>query len=204
MRRPSILATGLMVALLAFGCKTEDAADVQDDDGGTSNTQVVEETTNDGIDGTETADAEAVLADALAKAKAEDKNVFVHVGNSWSDHCILLQEFLTSNLELLSQDFVVIRIDTDKMQYGVDVANRLKDDLQVFEPWMVILDQDGQQLASSVAPEGNIGVPLDAWKVDHFMSMVDLTARHSTAEARAKLREALVAFGEPYQEPPAE
>ena len=203
MRRPSIIATGLVAALLAFGCKSEDSTGVPDKDG-TSDGEITEQVASDANDSPTALDAETVLAKALEKAKAEDKNVFVHVGNSWSDHCLLLQDFLTSTQELLDQDFVVIRIDTDKMEYGVDVANRLQDELQVFEPWMVILDQDGQQLATSVAPDGNIGVPLESWKVDHFMSMVDQTARHSSAETRAKLREALVAFAEPYQEPPAE
>ncbi len=203
MRRPSVIAAGLAVAVLAFGCKSEETSGVQDQDSASS-TEVTEPVASEASSDPANLDAEITLADALAKAKTEDKNVFVHVGNSWSDHCILLEEFLTSNQDLLTQDFVVIRIDTDKMKFGVDVANRLKDDLDVFEPWMVILDQDGQALVNSVAPEGNIGVPLDPWKVDHFMKMVDLTARHSPPETRTKLREALVAFGAPYQEPPAE
>ena len=201
MRRPSSVAAALTIALLAFGCKSEDTSGVQDEDA-TNNTEVKEPAAQQVNDDPANLDAEATLANALKQAKAEDKNVLVHVGNSWSDPCLLLDDFLTSNKELLDQDFVMIRIDTDK-KYGLDVSNRLKekDELEdTFEPWMIILDQDGQPLANSVTAEGNIGVPLESWKVDHFMSMIDLTARHSSPETRTKLREALVALGEPYQE----
>ena len=65
---------------------------------------------------------------------------------------------------------------------------------------MVILDADGNELISSDGPDGNIGCPVEPSGIDHFMTMLEKTSRHSGAESQAAIRAALEDFAKPYQE----
>jgi hypothetical protein len=103
-------------------------------------------------------------------------------------------------MSLLTPDYVVIKIDTDVMEHGAEVAKRLRGDRDNGIPWMVILDADGQELISADGPQGNIGCPIDPDGIVHFMNMLEQTSRHSGPETRAQLRAALEEFARPYQE----
>ncbi len=65
---------------------------------------------------------------------------------------------------------------------------------------MVILDCRRNELISSDGPNGNIGCPIEPEGIDHFMQMLQQTAKHSDAAGLAAIRTALEEFAKPYQE----
>jgi hypothetical protein len=103
-------------------------------------------------------------------------------------------------MALLTQDYVVIKIDTDEMEHGAEVAKRLRGQRDNGIPWMVVLDSEGNELISADGPNGNIGCPIVPEGIDHFMKMIQQTSQHADAEAHARLRAALEEFAKPHQE----
>lgn len=78
------------------------------------------------------------------------------------------------------------------MAGGEEVLNALKKDRPGGLPWMVILDGEGQELITSVGPEGNIGCPARPHEIDYFVEMIEQTSETS-AEGLAEIRAALEA-----------
>ena len=72
-------------------------------------------------------DAQVVLRDALARASSEDKKVFLTFGAPWCGWCHRLENFLARPeiAAILDRDFVVLKIDTDRMTHGKDVLNEV-------------------------------------------------------------------------------
>ncbi len=103
-------------------------------------------------------------------------------------------------MSLLTEDYVVVKIDTDEMKNGAEIAKRLRGDRDGGIPWMVILDADGNELISADGPNGNIGCPIEPAGIVHFMNMLEQTSRHSNAGTRMAVRTALEEFAKPYQE----
>ena len=73
---------------------------------------------------------------------------------------------------MFADDFHFVTITTDQMENGEDVWNELKNDRSGGLPWMVILDGDGEELVSSVGPEGNVGCPVEPHEIEHFINMI--------------------------------
>ena len=68
-------------------------------------------------------DAQAVLRDALSRAASEDKKLFLTFGAPWCGWCHKLEDFLARPeiSAILDRDFVVLKIDVDRMTSGKDV-----------------------------------------------------------------------------------
>jgi len=92
------------------------------------------------------------------------------------------------------RDYVVVRIDIERMQGGAELAGELRGERDGGIPWMVILDADGAARITSDGPEGNCGCPARPHEVDHFLAMVDATREHMSDEERAILERELRAF----------
>ena len=78
---------------------------------------------------------------------------------------------------------------------GEALMDELKKDRQGGLPWIVVLDGDGNELVSSVGPDGNIGCPATPQEIDHFVDMIkqssdasegDLTEIREVLNANAK------------------
>jgi hypothetical protein len=124
-------------------------------------------------------DAKKLLEDALAKAKAENKRVLVDETSAYCGWCVKLGEYLESNGELLSKEYVTVTLDR-RLPNGQDVLGRLRPKKEYSTPWMVILDADGKPLIDSDAPTGNIGFPGEPDSQEHWAKMIRSTARHLT------------------------
>ncbi len=125
-------------------------------------------------------DAEKHLADSLARAAIEDKYVLVRVGSPYCGWCNVLAQFVQDHDALLATDYVDIKIDTIRMTNGEQVAGRLAAQRNGGIPWMVILDSTGKELASSFAPDGNIGYPYQPNEISHFIAMIRETRKKLT------------------------
>jgi thiol:disulfide interchange protein len=123
-------------------------------------------------------DAERVLADAQARAAAAQQRVFVRLGAPWCVWCHRLDDFLAQPAvaELLARDYVLVKIDQERMTGGANLARRLRGGTGGI-PWFAILDAEGHALATSDAEKGTIGYPCEPAEIDHFLKMLDKTRR---------------------------
>ena len=78
------------------------------------------------------------------------------------------------------------------MKDGQEVLEELKKERSGGLPWMTILDGEGQEIISSVGPEGNIGCPVEPFEIDHFIEMIK-TSSDSSDEQLATIRSAMEA-----------
>jgi RNA polymerase sigma factor (sigma-70 family) len=145
-----------------------------------------------------TRDAEKMLADALRKAKTENKRVFFIASASWCGPCRLLSRFLAARKEMLERHYVFVKLDVSRDEHGERVRKRYQGDSDGGVPWYVILDGDGKVLITSNTTEAkrrgkpaNIGFPSDEAGIAHFVKMLKETAPRMKAEELAEMRKAL-------------
>ncbi|WP_406699854.1 carboxypeptidase regulatory-like domain-containing protein [Singulisphaera sp. Ch08] len=113
-----------------------------------------------------TRNAEKMLADALARAKAEDKCVWFIASASWCGPCRMLARFLAPRKGDLEPHFVFVKLDISRDLHASSVRDRYKGAAEGGVPWFAILDGDGNPLATSNMPDkkaeagsSNIGFP---------------------------------------------
>lgn len=140
-------------------------------------------------------DAEEAVAKGLKQAANEQKRVLLRVGDPYCSWCTRLAQFLMDHQDLMSQDYVDVKIDTLRMTHGKDVATHYQPSKDFpGAPWIVILDPAGTPLANSIAPEGNIGYPYQPSEVDHFIAMLRSTRQKLTDADLEKIHADLTAF----------
>jgi thiol-disulfide isomerase/thioredoxin len=146
-----------------------------------------------------TRDAEAMLADALAQAKAEDKRVFLIMSASWCGPCRMLARYLAAHKTELERHYVFVKLDVSRDTHADDLRLRYEGkDAANGIPWYVILEASGKPLITSSSKEleeetgsSNIGFPSSPKGIDHFAKMLTRTAPGLSADALAALRQAL-------------
>jgi uncharacterized protein YyaL (SSP411 family) len=136
-------------------------------------------------------DAQTRLADALARAKRENKRVLVEQSGAHCGWCDELATYLDRHRSLIEKDYVWIKIDR-RFAHGEAVIEKLRPKAEGGVPWMVILDSDGKPLITSDGPRGNFGYPGDIKDRPHFAKMWRTTARRlSEAEIDILLADVL-------------
>jgi thiol-disulfide isomerase/thioredoxin len=136
--------------------------------------------------------ADEVLAEGIERGKKENKRVFVHVGAPWCGWCHVLEKFLNANDELLGTDYVDVKIDQDRMTDGKELAEKLRAGrTQDGIPWFAILDSNGETLATSDGPQGNIGHPSEPHEIEHFLKILRQTRQRLTDDQIADLEKQL-------------
>ena len=136
-------------------------------------------------------DAQQLVDEALARAKAE-KQTRVYPGNRHMVRpCWKLKRFINDHLQLFEKNYVFVALDHRWKGCQEVVASLRPDKQDRGIPWSVILDSDGNVLATSDGPEGNIGFPNSKTNIDHFMSMVTSTSIHLSEIELARVRKDL-------------
>jgi thiol-disulfide isomerase/thioredoxin len=142
-----------------------------------------------------TRDAEAMLSEALAQAKASDRRVFLIMSASWCGPCRMLARFLTANKAELNRHYVFVKLDISRDAHAQELLVRYEGkDARNGVPWYVILDASGKPLITSNAKEAeewgstNIGFPSTKSGIVHFVAMLRQTAPRLSDEALATLR----------------
>jgi len=138
--------------------------------------------------------ADEVLAAGFAEAAKSERMVFLHFGAPWCGWCRKLDAWLVrSDVEkVFCKDFVDVQIDIDRMQGGKEVMLRYRKSDKGGIPWFVMLDAKGKALATSDAPEGNIGFPYTEAEIAYFVTMLNTCKRRLTDRDVAVLRESLI------------
>jgi RNA polymerase sigma factor (sigma-70 family) len=147
-----------------------------------------------------TRDAEKMLAEALQKAKAGNRRVFIITSASWCGPCRLLSRFLASWKKELEDHYVFVKLDISRDEHADAVRKRFQGDSDGGVPWYAILDADGMVLITSNAPAlkrrgkaMNIGFPSSTEGIEHFVKMLEQTAPRLTKDQLAQVRKALAA-----------
>jgi hypothetical protein len=142
-------------------------------------------------------DADKLLADALARARKENKRVLVQETATWCGPCWRLSRFLDKHRDVWEKDYLWVKLD-HRWKNAAEIAKRLRKDAQGGIPWTAILDADGKVLAACNDKDGqNIGFPTDPAAIAHFAAMLRSTAQRLTATDIARLTEALKAANAP-------
>jgi thioredoxin-related protein len=137
-------------------------------------------------------DADMIIKAALDRAKQDSKRVLVRVGDPYCGWCKVLATFVHEHADVLSKDYVDVKIDTLRMTQGKELSERLKPKGCDGVPWMVILDASGAELANSIGPGGNIGCPSEPEEIEHFGKMLMGTRQNMTEEDIAALKNDLI------------
>jgi RNA polymerase sigma factor (sigma-70 family) len=136
-------------------------------------------------------DAERLVADALARAQAENKRVWLQESATWCGWCRVLTRFLDEHRPIFDANYVVVEIDRSRCDHGEAVMKRYRPGKDGGIPWCAILDADGRLLANWDGPDGNIGFPSGAKGIDFFLQVLTRTAPRLTAAQVAELRNGL-------------
>ena len=174
-----LLLTVIAVATFVTGCDapTQKATD-----------------TNAIFQSTET-NAERILEGAQALAKSRNQKLLVKIGATWCPACNILSDVLAENESFFAGHFVIVKIDTDT-DGGAIVAERLRKGRGNMIPWMVILDEEGRELATSDSPAGNIGCPVTEATAEYFVGMLQDSDPSFSGLSANRLQMALVRYGE--------
>lgn len=106
---------------------------------------------------------------ALAKAKAENKNVICQVGGNWCPWCLRFADFISRDStisQVIDQNYVYIHVnynprkvdDEAQAQLTKDMLQRLNNPVRFGFPVFVVLDENGKVIHtqdSSFLEEGN-------------------------------------------------
>jgi hypothetical protein len=116
----------------------------------------------------ENADPEKTIADAIAKAKSENKRVLVMWGENWCQFCLYLEDILAhepSCAPLVKSDYVWVRVDLGKgftknrdiaERYGVMEWTQRPNGKMMGAPSICIIDPDtGMTVGDNVPALGN-------------------------------------------------
>lgn len=95
------------------------------------------------------ADAKAEIAAATAKAKQENKHVFIQIGGNWCGWCKLFHDLTTTDEELksyIAQNYEVVHLNYSKENQNLDVLEQLEFPQRFGFPVFVILDGNGKRI----------------------------------------------------------
>jgi thioredoxin-related protein len=138
-------------------------------------------------------DAKAVLEEALSRASADDKRVFLTFGAVWCGWCHRLSEWLARPevAAILDRDLLVVKIDIDRMTAGKEVMKQYRGQDSGGIPWSVVLDSKGKALATAQLPAGILGYPLDPKDFDELLGVLKAHCRHIDGSQLGRLRHSL-------------
>ena len=95
------------------------------------------------------ANASEQIKEAIKKAKAEGKHVFIQLGGNWCSWCILLHKFYNADNQIdsaLNANYVVSLVNYSKENKNLDILKQFEYPQRFGFPVIVILDADGRRL----------------------------------------------------------
>ena len=148
-----------------------------------------------------TPSADEVLAPAKAKAKAENKTIFVHFGASWCGWCKKLDAFLEQSdiKPVFEKYFVPVKLVVQENEKNKGLENSGAEALLKKLggpgglPYSAFLDAKGNQIINSKLEGGggNIGYPAQPAETDWFVAMMKKAAPAITPEDLKTIESAL-------------
>jgi thiol-disulfide isomerase/thioredoxin len=137
--------------------------------------------------------ADAVLAEAREQAKASGRSVLVRWGAPWCPWCHRLDDWLARPevAKLIAKDYVSVKIDEDRMTGGKQLL-AAEGGGEGGIPWFAIeAGGTGTVVVNSDREGNNIGFPSEPQEIEHFMGMLQKTAKTLTPDDLSALRKTL-------------
>lgn len=110
----------------------------------------------------ESADAKQQIAEALTRAKAENRRVLIQWGGNWCPWCIRLNEVMTSDKHLRKEilyEYDVVHVDAGKPKgKNLDLAKSFGAEINGF-PFLTILSADGKPVANAETEQFEVKGP---------------------------------------------
>ncbi len=95
------------------------------------------------------ADAKQDIAEAITKAKQENKHVLIQIGGNWCGWCKLFHDLTTTDEELkkyIAENYEVVHVNYSKENQNLDVLASLEYPQRFGFPVFVILDGNGKRI----------------------------------------------------------
>jgi thioredoxin 1 len=119
--------------------------------------------------------AKQQLQQALARAKAEHKNVIVDFGGNWCSDCHLLDIYFHDpvNKPLLEANYELVDVNIGHLDENLDIAQKYGVPIEKGVPALVVLDANGRMLheqthgkfeSARVVESGDLTKFLETWK----------------------------------------
>lgn len=128
--------------------------------------------------------AQDVLDQAKAQARKDDKKLLVVFSAEWCRWCRHMEALLSKPemATLLAVDFVVVKIDLDKMAGAEEIHKQYRKEKGGI-PWSAVLNTDGEFKGSFV------GYPLQDEHIEQFMGLLTVNRTKLTDEQLKSIRE---------------
>ncbi len=125
-------------------------------------------------------DAAELLQQAYERADREGKHIFLQETATWCGPCHLLTHLLLENRQW-EKDYIWVKMD-HRWIGAMEIMEELRGKAEGGIPWMVILDSQGNKLATSNLPVSgaNIGFPSEPEGQVHFANMLKATRQRMT------------------------
>lgn len=138
----------------------------------------------------EFADARGCFSSGCEQAGRDQKRVLLVLSGPNCVPCRRLTRFLVAQRELISKDYVHVELDT-RMPRASEVIEGIRPDAHGPVPWMAVLSANGEVLATSDGPAGNIGYPQTQQSKDHFQRMLRTTSQRLTVDELSAIMDGL-------------
>jgi thiol:disulfide interchange protein len=111
----------------------------------------------------ETSNATADIAAAVAQARREHKRVILDFGGNWCGDCQVLDIYYhqSPNAELLAKNFILVHVNIGHMDKNVDVAKKYNVPITKGVPALAVIDAHGNLLYAELAKEFEHATPED-------------------------------------------
>jgi thioredoxin-related protein len=130
-----------------------------------------------------TGDAMQALTQAQVEAEQTGRRIFLVVSSTSCGWCKQLDRFMGNQetLKLLSKDYVIVPV-VSGLTRNADIVIEKYRKIDGGVPWFAVLDPHDQTLMTADGPNGNCGYPFAEDEVAYFITVIEKTAQHMTAD----------------------
>lgn len=125
-------------------------------------------------------DAKKKWEEAFAEAKASGRKVWVRISQRYCAPCFLLTRWLDDQKDVLSKDFIILKIDDIRDLHGQEMCKFLPESDEMGLPFHAIFDANEKLINTSKGPLGNIGYPSGFEGKKHLRKMLSQSRKKLT------------------------
>ncbi|MAW76833.1 MAG: hypothetical protein CMJ95_05500 [Planctomycetes bacterium] len=119
------------------------------------------------------ANASTDIAQAVARAKKNNKRVLVVYGGNWCGWCVKLDEFFKKDRTVartVRYEYEVVKVDIGRFDKNIDIVNKYGAKMKKEGvPYLTVLDGEGQVVANQNTGDLEEGDHHDSAKVEAFL-----------------------------------